>query len=146
MMVLNFKKRFGPDVKAGLKNNSFRVDRKDGKVWEPGDKVRLFTGMRTKQCEKLGDSIITHRFRLGFRECLGPQFTFMSADQFEECQNYHASLRKRYLPAWSGDVWAKSDGFESFAEWREFVKETHGLPADGWLYCWQPLNEVIDHE
>lgn len=51
---LNFKTRFAPDVKAGKKRQTIRLRGK--RQAHPGDVLHLFTGMRTKQCERLGDA------------------------------------------------------------------------------------------
>lgn len=51
---LNFKARFAPDVKSGKKRQTIRPHGK--RRANPGDVLHLFTGMRTKKCERLGDA------------------------------------------------------------------------------------------
>lgn len=62
MPSLNFKKQFAPMIKEGLKpenertgrikRQTIRAYRKDGRNPHPGDVLHLFTGMRTKSCER----------------------------------------------------------------------------------------------
>ncbi len=52
MMQLNFKKQFEGKVKSGNKRCSIRP--KGKRLRKAGEKVHLFTGLRTKECRKLG--------------------------------------------------------------------------------------------
>lgn len=52
MPALNFKKEFPPLILAGKKPFTLRALRKDGRDPKAGDTLYLFTGMRTKACER----------------------------------------------------------------------------------------------
>ena len=54
MVAYSFKKRFGPPILAGAKAQTIRADRK--RHARPGEFVQLFTGMRTRQCRRLGET------------------------------------------------------------------------------------------
>ncbi len=54
MVALNFKARFADDVETRRKRCSIRAPRKDGRDPKPGDSLQLYTGMRTRECRKLG--------------------------------------------------------------------------------------------
>ena len=59
MPALNFKKEFADKVASGEKRQTIRALRKDGKNPRPGQKLYLYTGMRTKYCRKCGDPLTT---------------------------------------------------------------------------------------
>jgi hypothetical protein len=54
MPALSFKARFADDVESGAKRQTIRAWRK--RPFRVGDRVYLYTGMRTKACRKLGES------------------------------------------------------------------------------------------
>ena len=56
MVALNFKTQFADDVASGRKCQSIRAPRKDGRDPVPGNRLQLYTGMRTRACRKLGDA------------------------------------------------------------------------------------------
>jgi len=49
---LSFRKCWKPKILSGEKRQTIRV--KGKRVYKPGDTLHLFTGMRTKSCERLG--------------------------------------------------------------------------------------------
>lgn len=53
MVAYNFMAKFAGDVAAGRKNFTIRADRE--RHAKPGEKVQLYTGMRTTNCRKLID-------------------------------------------------------------------------------------------
>ena len=55
MPALNFQKQFAAIVESGQKRQTIRAYRKGGRDPKPGDTLYLYTGMRTKQCRKLGE-------------------------------------------------------------------------------------------
>ena len=52
MVAYSFKKQFGPPILAGTKAQTIRADRK--RHVRSGELVQLYTGMRTRQCRRLG--------------------------------------------------------------------------------------------
>ena len=55
MPAVNFMKQFAEDVRTGRKLQTIR----DGQRFKVGDRFAGFTGMRTKACEKLVESVVT---------------------------------------------------------------------------------------
>lgn len=55
MVLYGFKKRFASLVADGSKVHTIRDPRKDDRHAKPGDRLQLYTGLRTKQCKKLVD-------------------------------------------------------------------------------------------
>jgi hypothetical protein len=62
MPSLNFKAPFAPAVQSGKKTHTIRNPRKN--PIKVGDRLYLYTGMRTKNCKKLGEAICTKLQRI----------------------------------------------------------------------------------
>ena len=56
MVAYNFKKQFADSVRRGDKSQTIRATGRRKHV-QPGGAIQLYTGMRTKSCEKLADAI-----------------------------------------------------------------------------------------
>ena len=132
MVAYSFKKRFGPPILAGTKAQTIRAERAGrSRHARPGELVQLYTGMRTRQCRRLGEA-----------RCLDVTPVRL---QFG---------RQTVAAAWVGrlpmatallDVFARADGFASIEDMRRFWWAEHP-PADGdtlifegVLIRWQPL-------
>lgn len=120
MPLLGFKKRFAPMVENGLKEHpdpaiaikrqSIRAKRRDGRNPHAGETLYLYTGLRTKQCRKLGQTpckstteIVVARSGI----CLAGQWiTPAEADQI-----------------------AIADGFNSYSELWDFMEREHHMMA-----------------
>lgn len=116
MVAYNFQKQFAASVATGQKRQTIRAERKrHARVGEP---VQLYTGMRTKVCRKLvdPDPICTDRRTVAITEGAA-----------------HIDNRPLHAP----DAFAQADGFNTFAEMRDWFKATHGLPFIGQLICWE---------
>ena len=57
MPLLGFKQQFAPMVEARKKRQTIRAKREDGRNPKPGDTLYLYTGLRTKSCRKLGETV-----------------------------------------------------------------------------------------
>ncbi|MFB0490244.1 uncharacterized protein YqfB (UPF0267 family) [Methylobacterium sp. OAE515] len=131
MVAYSFKKQFGPPILAGTKAQTIRADRK--RHARPGEMVQLFTGMRTRQCRRLGESQCV--------EVLPVRLVFSKRAAAELMQ-----VGERYLIT-SGqmDAFAQADGFadlEAMARfwWAEHPPEGGNiLTFEGALIRWQPL-------
>ena len=140
MLTINFMPRFVPAVENGLdilagreprhpgvrtKFQTIRRYRKDGKDPEPGDWRALWTGMRTKQCRKLGEVVCTsvEPVKIG-----GP-----SADD-----NAGTPIVGWLIGSTLSnlDAFARRDGLTDFAEMVEFFNRLYGLPFSGVLIRW----------
>lgn len=126
MPALNFKKRFADDVQFGIKRQSVRAERKDGRVHcKVRDKLKLYTGMRTKACRLLGTATVLR----------------LAAIRIEATEMF---LNGRRLPSaiydrnceQTDNEFAKDDGFDSFMDMSAWFETNHGLPFDGVVIYW----------
>ena len=121
MPALNFKKRFAPDVAFFRKRQTIRAERKDGRNPRPGDTLYLFTGQRTKYCQRLGTAI---------------------CKSVEEIVIWPNSKRDiiviagKLLNNKEKEKLAVDDGFHDFQEFMDFFHKEHDLPLCGLLIKW----------
>jgi hypothetical protein len=115
--LLGFKKQFAMKVRNGLrpmpfkeigiKRQTIRSKRKDGKNPHPGETLYLYTGLRTKGCTKLGEAV-----------CKGVE---------EITINWlGANVSGMWLTILGCEQLAIADGFGSFREMQEWFDMTHG--------------------
>lgn len=124
MLVINFKKQFAPAVESGEKRQTIRALRKDGKRAKPGDHLRLYTGMRTSACRKLMDATCT---------------SVASIQIYDEYPQITIVVNGKKLSFDEGIALAKSDGFDTRAEFIGFFQETHRFPFEGLITSWEPM-------
>ena len=131
MVAYSFKKQFGPQILAGTKAQTIRADRK--RHARTGEMVQLFTGMRTRQCRRLGESQCV--------EVLPVRFAFSKRGAAELMQ-----VGERYLVTSAQmNAFAQADGFadlEAMAGfwWAEHPPEAGNvLTFEGVLIRWQAL-------
>ena len=115
MPALNYKKQFAPSVKGGTKRQTIRAKRKV--PIKRGDTLHHYTGMRTRQCRKLGEDV-----------CVSMEDIFITAD--------YVKVNWRSLDEHEVETLAIADGFDSAASFLSFFRETHGLPFSGDLIRW----------
>lgn len=125
-MVYNFKARFAPLIESGQKLTTIRAPRKDGKLPKPGETLKLFTGMRTKACRKLGE-----------RTCLSVKRVAIMKGADSGKPVLYIDLKWIHEPAHLNSV-AIRDGFASWEEMGKFFEETHGPFFEGHLIEWFP--------
>lgn len=115
MPALNFKREFADLVRSGAKRQTIRIARKT--PIKPGDQLHLFTGMRTKSCE-----------RLRTVACIGVDDLTIGPDLVVGGRLLVAAARERF---------ANADGFESWADMSRWFEETYGLPFHGVVIYWE---------
>ena len=118
MVAYNFKKQFAPKVRDGSKCQTVRGQR--DRHARPGEPIQLYTGQRTKHCEKLIPDPL----------CLSVEEIVINSDLIV--------ISGCALPANRQEEFAIADGFDSYAEFIAFFKEIHGLPFEGVLIKWEP--------
>ena len=121
MPALNFQKQFAPLVESGEKRQTIRAPRKDGRNPKFGDRLHLYTGMRTRACRKLAERTCTAATNV----TIGQSFVRL-ADRYltdDECQRF-----------------ARADGFESMQAMLNWFAETHGLPFSGIVINWSAFS------
>jgi hypothetical protein len=123
MPALNFKKQFAPMVESGEKKQTIRACRKDYRDPKPGQTLYLYTGMRTKQCRKLGEATCksSDLITIGFAY-IAVSGKLLSCNKLLFC-NEMIDL-------------ALADGFSSVQDFRQFFINNHGLPFTGYLIKW----------
>lgn len=117
MPLIGFKKRFSAAVKSGEKRQTIRAKRADGRNPHPGDRLHLYTGLRTKSCVKLGEAICT-------------SVEEISIDM------HGINLSGRWLLVAERQEMARADGFDCFQCMLDFFEREHGFPFDGLLIRW----------
>jgi len=121
MVAYNFKKQFAEKVRDGSKCQTVRGQR--DRHANPGEAVQLYTGMRTKQCDKLiPDPVCTSVNKVVINNNLVMIDGWILWD---------SNLEK----------FAIADGFANYADFLAFFKEVHGLPFEGVLIKWKPQLE-----
>ena len=118
MPALNFKKQFAPLVESGVKRQSIRADRKDGRNPHAGETLYLYTGQRTKYCRKLREE------------------TCLSVENIAIEPGYRIAVGVRELSVREVNQMTKADGFATFLEFFDFFRAVHGLPFYGKLIKW----------
>lgn len=116
MVAYNFQTRFAPAVESGEKTTTFRVLGKRRHA-RPGEMLQLYTGMRQKGCRLL--RTVPCRAALPL-----------------VIDRHGMVLGGSRLTAGEVDALAKSDGFASGEDMIQWVKDTHGVPAEGVLIEW----------
>lgn len=134
MVAFNFQARFAPLVEQGIKAQTIRRERKNGRPpCKPGDQLQLYTGMRTRSCRKLTEAACTRvdRFKM-----------HRNAVYVDEhgCD----SELVRYGSQHALRCFARDDGFSNWPEMRDWFDKTHGLPFIGWLITWEAPQAMED--
>ena len=129
MPALNFQKQFAYKVESGEKRQTIRKLRKRA-IDNPrsGQTLYLYTGMRTKSCQKLGEVICK------------------SVDQITIEENGDIVVGIDQLDAWQESKLVEDDGFNTLGDFLDFFRKTYkskpfsmendGLPFYGLLIKW----------
>lgn len=117
MPLLGFKKQFAPLIESGAKRQTIRAKRKDGKNPHIGERLHLYTGLRTKSCRKLGEAT-----------CINVQEIAIFAAGIV--------LSGVWLSTNDQECLARADGFDDFGKMSDFFEKEHGLPFWGLLIEW----------
>lgn len=116
MVAYSFQSRFRPKIEARLKRHTLRNDRK--RHARVGEALQLYTGMRTRQCKKIGDATCTAvlRIRLDFEY-----------RRVEFLESGHAITTPD-----DTDAFAVGDGFDDWKDMRAFWAEQHPEITKAW--------------
>jgi hypothetical protein len=115
MVAFNFKEQFVPNIKKGIKKQTIRKTIRCKK----GDKLELYTGMRTKQCKKIKDTICIDIYPIAITE------------------NKLSSGRTQLITKTNLDNFAIKDGFKNWEDFKLFFKIHYGLPFYGYVYIFE---------
>jgi hypothetical protein len=114
MVAYNFQAQFAKAVETGKKCRTIRARGKRRHALT-GELIQLYTGMRTKQCRKLGEAVCTVSTYCAIRE---------------------DGITTGNFPPTDLDEFAVADGFQDFDHMKEWFRKTHGLPFIGQLIEW----------
>jgi len=124
MPAINFMQRYAPAILEGTKCQTIRKPRADNRPHATiGAKLFLYTGMRTKSCRKLFETICTNTSQIVITDA--PCRIIVNGQEVKE-----------------EDAFARADGFSSVSDLFDFFEETHGLPFHGTLIEWKPQTSV----
>jgi hypothetical protein len=117
MAAYNFKPRYVPHILSGRKRHTIRDEGKRRHA-RPGERMQLYTGMRTKACKKImPDPICTKVETI-------------------ELHQFTVRIEGHILFADECEALAWADGFENFAEMHAFFAPR--MPFKGKLIHWRP--------
>lgn len=134
MVALNFKAEFADKVASGEKRQTIRAIRK--RPFQEGDRLQLYTGMRTQNCRKLvePDPVCREVWEIELKG---------KGKLISLCQLLPAGRRLqpdrvliKVLGGDSVDAFAEADGFTNADEMFSFFEHAHGLPFKGQLIIW----------
>jgi hypothetical protein len=118
--LLNFKKQFAPAVEDGSKRQTIRQHRKDGRRIQPGDVLKLYTGLRTGGARLLR-AASAQRVQ---------SVRLLVSDQA-------LIIDGRLLEAGEKVAFAQADGFPSFTAMVEFFRDQYQLDTfEGFCVQW----------
>lgn len=126
MPGLGFSPRFADLVESGKKVQTIRSPRKH--PIRRGDRVYLWTGLRTPKARKLGEGIVELVEPIALSEC-------RDTLTLEIGRGARALFHGR---RWDHAL-AIADGFESFEALVAWFRDAHGLPFRGDLIRWRLL-------
>lgn len=140
MVAYSFQPQFAEPIIAGTKRQTIRRPGKRRHA-RPGERLQLYTGMRTKQCRKIGDAVCEGVFEiaLDLRMIRGFSITSRSAGvNFGnplEALTTHPITPPRFK---SFDAFARADGFADWAALKAFFEQHHpGVDQfEGFLITW----------
>jgi len=119
MVALNFMPKFAAAVEAGAKRQTIRRTAR----CQPGDALQLYTGQRTGECRKIGE-VVCRRVR--------------PVTIAEDC----LVLDGWRLPSGDAHQFARADGFVTLDKMRRFFRKQYGLPFDGFVIEWWPVQKL----
>jgi len=118
MVAYSFQGQFVEAIEAGTKRQTIRARRKKSRHAEAGERIQVYTGMRTKACRKIIDDplvIVSEPVQINAR-----------------------GIKQSGKPVVDVEAFARADGFADFAAMRAFFVKAHGpLPFKGVLIRWK---------
>ena len=112
MVAYSFQRRFVPLIRAGVKLQTIRAERE--RHARPGERLQLFTGMRTAHCMK-----IMH----------DPVCTMVLPCRISFASGRIARIETGQVPVRDLDHFAVLDGFADIDDMTHFWLERHGTKA-----------------
>ncbi|APY94899.1 ASCH domain-containing protein [Burkholderia pseudomallei] len=123
MYLLSFKTQFEPLITSGYKPHTIRAKRADGRDPCPGDLLRMYVGLRTKQARVIAQEVCEYVSDIQILPPLAgrlPQ-VFVGARLLDESE---------------AEALARADGFDGWRDMVAFFADLYGLPFTGNLIGW----------
>lgn len=118
--LFNFNREFSGDVKNGRKRQTIRSTRADGRVPQPGDTVKLFTGLRTRGARLLKVAPVQEVFAIRMN-LLHPPEIVLGAEKLSRQDAIRLAHR---------------DGFEDLEAMVRWFRGVYGTDFDGFCVRW----------
>lgn len=115
MPAYNFKEQFVVPIRSGRKKHTIRARR--ARATRPGERLMLYTGMRTKRCQKIIPDVVCTKV------------------EGIEIHEWTVRVDGNILFADECEALAVADGFPSFAHMMHFWKGR--LPFEGEIIHWR---------
>lgn len=126
MPAIGFKKQFAKLIESGEKTQTYRQEGWKNLV-QVGDRITLYTGLRTKKCRKLGDGIVRSvdaALWVGMPKNSGPGRLYV----------HDGIIKSPYIPGqilMADEDEAQADGFRDLDCFLRFFQDIYG---DGMLH------------
>lgn len=121
MPTFSFQRQFADLVESGKKKQTIRKYRK--RTPKAGQTAYLYTGMRTTECRKLGEGVITEVGIVRINDF----------GLFIDMPNNFMSIRRTETL----NEFARADGFTDWFDMVDWFKNQHGIPFEGILVKWE---------
>lgn len=118
MVAFNFKPEFAPKIKRGEKLSTIRSTKR----CNVGDTMQLYTGQRTKKCNKIRADVV----------CCGVAPIMMSKDTIWKI----IGLAEGHIKPSRKEI-HKQEGFKNAQAMIDFFEEHYGLPYSGYIHAWR---------
>lgn len=128
MVAINFTV-FQDKILSGEKRQTVRLKAR----CKPGDRLQLYTGMRTKACRKLGEAVCEAVFPVTIIPdggLLFPAVAELEARAFYGTKGKMAGILVC-------ERFARADGFTCWEACAAFFREKYGLPFAGQVIVWR---------
>lgn len=126
MVAYSFKRQFVAPIRAGIKAQTIRAHRR--RHARPGEAVQLYTGMRTRACERIVPDV----------RCRDVVDVLM--DLWPDDRDEAIRVGDVFLERAAREQFAIQDGFDDLAAMRAFWLQNHGRePFRGVLITWEPF-------
>ena len=126
MVAYNFRAEYAEKVRTRAKRRTIRAYGKRRHA-RPGDMLQLYTGMRTKRCEKLLEVPCRSTSHVAM---LPDKVVVVPISQQRDGQIVYI-VRRGEL-----DEFAHLDGLENWMSMRELFEQMHGWPFGGLMIQW----------
>lgn len=118
MVAFNFRKEFVDKIINEEKYSTIRKTKR----CNVGDRMQLYTGQRTKHCQKIADAVCIATAKVSIDEYGKVNLTEIDGD-------------RRAIPLNKTDF-IYMEGFNTLDDMIDFFQEWHGLPFEGYMHVW----------